>query len=127
MKFYNHHHNNDHIYSNKASFHFKALIALVDTIVSSRPWNIWYVLYPTFLGISYLIFNAIYILVFNGTNSKGEEYVYDILDWKNNPGKCGILFGGTIVGIPIVFGVFPTRPDEKAGRRPAFEEGKLVL
>ena len=27
----------------------------------------------------------------------------------------------------IVFVLVPTQPDEKAGRRPAFEEGKLVL
>ena len=79
------------------------MIALVDTIVSSRPWNIWYVLYPTSLGIAYLIFNVIYILVFNGTNSKGEEYVYDILDWKNNPGLAVGLMFGVVIGFPLAF------------------------
>ena len=49
-------------------------------------------------GIIYVLFNAIYILAFDGTNSKGEEYIYWILDWKHNPGLAvGVLFGLTVV------------------------------
>ena len=49
-------------------------------------------------GLIYMLFNATYILAFDGTNSKGEEYIYWILDWKNNPELAvGVLFGLTFV------------------------------
>ena len=53
-----------------------------------------------------MAFNAAYILLFDGTNRKGEEYVYSILDWKNKMGKCGILACGSIVGFPIIYSGF---------------------
>ena len=51
------------------------------------------------IGLIYILFNATYILAFDGTNSTGEkEYIYWILDWKNNSGLAvGVLFGLTLV------------------------------
>ena len=37
-------------------------------------------------GLVYGIFNIIYIVAFDGTDPFGHDYVYDILDWNNNPG-----------------------------------------
>lgn len=74
------------------------VISLLDTCVSSRPWSLWHAWCVALCGILYVLFNAIYILAFDGTNSKGEEYIYWILDWKNNPGlSVGVLFGLTCV------------------------------
>ena len=51
-----------------------------------------------------MLFNATYILVFDGTNGEGnKEYVYWILDWNNNPGLAvGLLFG-VVIGFPLIF------------------------
>ena len=62
--------------------------------------------YSVLLGLIYMTFNAAYILLFDGTNRKGEAYVYNIMDWKNNPGKCAILACGSIVGFPIIYSGF---------------------
>ena len=37
-------------------------------------------------GVVYGLFNIIYIVAFDGTDPFGHDYVYDILDWNNNPG-----------------------------------------
>ena len=51
-----------------------------------------------------MLFNATYILGFDGTNGQGNnEYVYWILDWNNKPGLAvGLLFG-VVIGFPIIF------------------------
>ena len=51
-----------------------------------------------------MLFNATYILAFDGTNGEGnKEYVYWILDWNNKPGLAvGLLFG-VVIGFPIIF------------------------
>ena len=61
------------------------VIALIDTMVSSRPWCIWHAWFVTLCGLLYMVFNATYILVFDGTNFDGtKDYVYSILDWKSD-------------------------------------------
>ena len=51
-----------------------------------------------------MLFNATYILAFDGTNGQAnKEYVYWILDWNNKPGLAvGLLFG-VVIGFPIIF------------------------
>ena len=45
-------------------------------------------------GLTYLLFNAVYITVFNGKSVKNLDYIYPILDWKNNLGlSMGVAFG----------------------------------
>ena len=46
------------------------------------------------------------IVVFDGTDIKGNDYVYDILDWNNNPGWSAAFVGGTVVALPIMISVF---------------------
>ena len=58
------------------------------------------------LGVVYMLFNATYILEFDGTDRNGNAYIYKIMDWKNNPGKCAILVCGSIVGFPIIYSGF---------------------
>ena len=50
--------------------------AILDTIVSSRPWSLWHSWFVSFCGVIYLLFNAMYILVFDGTGINDQEYIY---------------------------------------------------
>ena len=82
------------------------VIALIDTMVSSRPWCIWHAWFVTLCGLLYMVFNATYILVFDGTNFDGtQDYVYSILDWKSDQIgdkiTCLILIIGVAVGFPM--------------------------
>ena len=90
-------------YVNLAVHLLQTIVALMDTFVSSRPWRLWHAWCPMLCGLIYMFFNVIYILAFDGTGANGEPYVYDILDWKNHPGTCGLLVGGCIVGFPPLF------------------------
>ena len=61
----------------------------------------------------YILFNLIYILAFDGTNSpnlcanrKLKEYVYPSLDWKNNTAiAIGSSFG-VIIGLTLAFCIY---------------------
>jgi len=57
------------------------------------------------LGLIYMIFNLLYIVVFDGTFN-GHDYVYPVLDWNNNLGQTLLLVGLSIVGFPVLFSVF---------------------
>ena len=79
------------------------VLAILDTIVSSRPWTLWHTWFVAFCGMVYMIFNATYILVFNGTGSKGQEYIYSLLDWKNDMETCVYWIFAAIFGFPLAF------------------------
>ena len=87
------------------------VIALTDTMVSSRPWCIWHAWFVTLCGLLYMLFNATYILAFDGTNFDGtKDYVYSILDWKSDQIgdqiTCLILIIGVAVGFPMAHFTF---------------------
>ena len=87
------------------------VIALIDTMVSSRPWCIWHAWFVTLCGLLYMVFNATYILAFDGTNFDGtKDYVYSILDWKSDQIEdqitCLILIIGVAVGFPMAHFTF---------------------
>ena len=52
---------------------------------------------PMVFGLVYGIFNIIYIVAFDGTDPYGHDYVYDILDWNNNPGNNILLAAWLII------------------------------
>ena len=87
-------------------FTFQTIIALVDTFVSSRPWRLWHCWCPILFGAAYLIFNILYVVVFDGTNTKGEDFVYDVLQWNENPGMSALFVVVSMVVIPVLFSVF---------------------
>ena len=87
------------------------VIALIDTMVSARPWCIWHAWFVTLCGLLYMLFNATYILAFDGTNFDGtQDYVYSILDWKSDQIgdqiTCLILIIGVAVGFPMAHFTF---------------------
>ena len=79
------------------------VVAILDTVVSSRPWSLWHSWFVAFCGLFYLLFNAMYILVFNGTGIDGQEYIYSIMDWKNDPLTCVFWMFGVAIGNPMAF------------------------
>ena len=57
-------------------------------------------------GLIYMIFNVIYIVGFDGTDIFGQDFVYPILDWKNNLGWSLFFVGMSLMGFPLLFSVF---------------------
>ena len=92
-----------HSYVNLAVHLLQSVIVLIDTLVSSRPWRLWHAWCPMLCGLTYMFFNVLYILAFDGTGANGEPFVYDILDWKNHPGTCALLVGGCVIGFPPLY------------------------
>ena len=82
------------------------ILALVDTWISSRPWCLWHAWFVSLFGLIYMLFNATYILAFDGTNSGNKDYIYSILDWNNNLGISISLVFGVIFGFPLLFCIF---------------------
>lgn len=61
---------------------------------------------PMLLGLIYMLFNVIYIMAFDGTSISGEDFVYSVIDWKNNPGwATGFVFM-SLFAFPLLFSVF---------------------
>ena len=63
----------------------QTVITLIDVAISARPWRFCHAIYPFLFALTYLGFNVIYTVVLGGKNSKGEDFVYSILDWGNTP------------------------------------------
>ena len=57
-------------------------------------------------GLIYMIFNVIYIVGFDGTDLFGQDFVYPILDWKNNLGWSLFFVGMSLMGFPLLFSLF---------------------
>ena len=58
-------------------------------------------------GIVYLLLNAIYITVFNGKNFENFDYIYPILDWKNDLGiAIGVSFGSIAATFLLSLGFY---------------------
>ncbi len=41
---------------------------------------------PLLLAIIYLAFNVIYVVPAGGTDPSGNDYIYSVLKWNENPG-----------------------------------------
>ena len=63
----------------------QTVITLIDVVISARPWRLCHAMYPFLYALTYLGFNVIYTVVLGGKNSKGEDFIYPILDWGNTP------------------------------------------
>ena len=66
------------------------MITVIDVSVSSRPWRYAHIYISLIYGNTYVAFQLIYILGFNGTDANGNDYIYPVLDWKNDPGTAVI-------------------------------------
>ena len=68
--------------------YFQTVITLIDVPLSSRPWRYSHIYLAFIYGFAYVGFQLIYILGFDGQDSNGNDWIYPILDWKNEPGKA---------------------------------------
>lgn len=57
-------------------------ILLIDLMVIQHPHSMWHFVYPVTGGFMYVTFSVVYTFL-GGVNHEGENYVYPILDWKN--------------------------------------------
>ena len=81
---------------------FQSIVALVDTFISARPWKIGHFYFVTIYGIIYLIFQILYVIAFDGTDEKCNDYIYKILKWKTEFGKALTMYLG-IFALVIFF------------------------
>ena len=58
------------------------------------------------VGLIYMIFNLLYIVVFDGTDPNGNDWVYPVLDWNHELGQTMLFVGLSVVGFPVLFSVF---------------------
>ena len=85
---------------------FQAIFAILDTIVSSRPWKIGHFWMLMLLGVIYCSFNYVYVVVFNGTNFKNEEFIYPVLDWKKDFKSAMIFCSLSVLFLGIIHCMF---------------------
>ena len=90
----------------KFSF-FQSIAAILDTLISNRPWSVWHFWNSVLFGFIYGVFNIIYILGFGGTKTYDDDcscnhpYVYEPLNWKENPEKSALFLMGSLVAYTV--------------------------
>ena len=79
------------IYSNMNLHAIQTIVAISDTLISSRPWKVGH-FYCVFLySILYLLFQILYIVGFKGQDEYGNDYVYFILKWDSETGIAVLI------------------------------------
>ena len=90
-----------------------AIVALIDVLVTRIPVRILHILYPLLGAGIYVVFTGIYFAA-NGTNVRGDLYIYSVIDYGSNPGQsAGLALAVAFVYYPImyllVYGLFLLR------------------
>ena len=89
--------------ANEYSFHLhlvNGVLIILDLYLSRVPYQLFHIFYPSVFMLGWVIFSAIYFAA-GGTNPLDEgPYIYELLDYGNNPGRA--------VGLAIVLIVSPT-------------------
>lgn len=86
-----------------------SVMVLIDIAVCARPVRLLHGLYPFLYGSAYVVFSVVY-----WSRDRERNVLYEnVLDW-NQPGiTLGVVFGMTLVGIPLLqlanFGVYQLR------------------
>ena len=89
------------------------IIALIDILFSGVPVRIFHFIYGIAFGATYVVFTGIYFAA-DGTNEHGDPYIYDVIDYGNNPGSAtGWVLAVVLVLLPLVhlvlFGLYTVR------------------
>ena len=82
-------------------------------MLSSTPVRILHVVYSLIFGVSYLLLTVIFWAA-DGTNARGEPYIYSFVDYNETPGfSSGLVLGFVFVGQPLsqalLFGFYKLR------------------
>jgi len=76
------------LYATTAQAHgVNFLLMAIDVFLSGAPFRILHFYQPVSYMLTYLIFNATYVLS-GGTNASGKHYVYAALNWIDNGSAC---------------------------------------
>ena len=81
------------------------MFAIIDQTISRRRWHLlkfWSSLPIPFI---YLIFNIIYWAA-KGTNRDGEDWVYPVLKWGENPGGAVLTMVMVTFALPVIHMAF---------------------
>lgn len=70
-----------------------SLVLLIDLIVIQHEYQIIHFLYLVVCGTLYLVFTIVYPFL-GGVNDRGHNYIYSVLNWKENPTKAVIVTFG---------------------------------
>ena len=89
------------------------IVALIDIFFSGIPVRILHFIYGVAFGATYIIFTGIYYAA-DGTNVRGDPYIYDVIDYGNNPGSAtGWVLAVVFIFLPlvhlVVFGLYTVR------------------
>lgn len=76
------------------------LLSLVDVLVTGTPVRFLHLIYLPMFGAVYASFTGIYYAA-NGTDTNGNPYIYEILDYGNTPGTAA----GAVIGVVLVLSV----------------------
>lgn len=84
-----------------------AVLIVLDLYMSRIPYQLLHIFYPPVFSIVWVIFSLIYFAA-GGTNTvDGERYIYEVLDYGNNPGLAAgldiVLILGPVFGFIILF------------------------
>lgn len=89
------------------------VVIVSDVMLSTTPVRIFHGVYAMVFGVLYILLTVIFWAV-DGTNARGEPYIYSYIDYNKTPGfSSGLLIGFVLVGQPLVqallFGLYKLR------------------
>jgi len=84
---------------------FQGVFALLDQMMTNRPWHLFKAWSSLPIPFIYLIFNIIYWAA-GGTNNDGDDWVYPVLKWGEEPGMAVLVMFMAVVALPVIHGGF---------------------
>lgn len=73
-----------------------SLVLIIDLLIVRHPHRMSHFVYPMACGSLYMFFTIVYPFM-GGVDRSGANFVYPILDWKNNPQKSTVVGVGCIL------------------------------
>jgi hypothetical protein len=78
-----------------------SLVLILDLLIVAHPHRMSHFIYPTTCGALYMLFTIVYTFL-GGVDRSGGNFVYPILDWKNQPQKSALVGIGCVLALAIV-------------------------
>lgn len=78
-----------------------SLFLIIDLFVIRHPHRMSLFVYPMSFGALYMFFTIIYTFL-GGIDRDGNNFVYPILDWKNDPQKATVVGVGCVIFLGAV-------------------------
>merc|ERR1719369_101598 len=92
-------------YSNLFVHLFQGMFAILDQMITNRPWHLFKAWSSIPIPLVYLIFNIIYWAA-GGTNNDGNDWVYPVLKWGEEPGFAVLVMFMAVVALPVIHCLF---------------------